>query len=72
MAWGMFIPLVWLLAFHWETGIWGAWVAAFIYLGGVGVVYFIRFRKGHWKEIQILVGRTRGYLGRHGGLPLRR
>jgi len=53
MAWGMFIPLVWLLAFHWETGIWGAWVAAFIYLGGVGFVYFIRFRKGHWKEIQI-------------------
>jgi len=53
MAWGMFIPLVWLLTFHLGTGIWGAWVGAFIYLGGLGFVYFIRFRKGHWKAIQI-------------------
>ena len=53
MAWGMFIPLVWLLTFHLGTGIWGAWVGAFIYLGGLSFVYFIRFRKGHWKAIQI-------------------
>jgi MATE family multidrug resistance protein len=53
MAWGMFIPLVWLLAFRLDKGIWGAWVAAFIYLGGVGVVYFIRFRNGRWQKIEI-------------------
>ena len=53
MAWGMFLPLVWLLAFQLDLGIWGAWVGAFIYLGGLGVVYFFRFRRGHWQRIQI-------------------
>ena len=53
MAWGMFIPLVWLLAFQLDLGIWGAWVGAFIYLGGLGVVYFFRFRNGRWQAIEI-------------------
>jgi Na+-driven multidrug efflux pump len=53
MAWGMFLPLVWLLAFRWDRGIWGAWVAAFIYLGSLGLVYFLRFRRGHWQQIEI-------------------
>lgn len=53
LAWGMFIPLVWLLIFPLQMGIWGAWLAALIYLGGLAILYFFRFRAGHWKTIEL-------------------
>ena len=53
LAWGMFIPMVWILIFPLDSGIWGAWLAALIYLAGLGVVYLIRFRSGHWKTIEL-------------------
>lgn len=53
LAWGVFIPLVWLLIFPLNTGIWGAWLGALMYLGGLAVVYLIRFRSGHWKTIEL-------------------
>ena len=53
MAWGMFLPLVWLLAFRFDLGIGGAWAGAFIYLGGLGIVYFLRFWRGQWQYIEI-------------------
>jgi MATE family multidrug resistance protein len=53
LAWGVFIPLVWVLIFPLNTGIWGAWVGALIYLGGLAVIYFIRFRSGQWKTIEL-------------------
>jgi MATE family multidrug resistance protein len=54
LAWGVFIPLVWLLIFPLETGIWGAWLGALIYLGGLAALYFFRFRSGRWKSIELL------------------
>ena len=51
MAWGLFIPLVWLLIYKFEQGLAGAWVGALLYLGGLAFVYFLRFRSGHWKSI---------------------
>ena len=53
LAWGVFIPLVWVLIFPLQTGIWGAWVGALIYLFGLSVIYLIRFRSGRWKTIQL-------------------
>jgi multidrug resistance protein, MATE family len=53
LAWGFFIPLVWVLIFPLETGIWGAWVGAVVYLLALSVVYFVRFRSGYWKTIQL-------------------
>lgn len=48
-AWGMFIPLAYLLAFPLGGGVRGAWVGAMVYLAGLGLVYFLRFRSGRWK-----------------------
>ena len=53
LAWGVFIPLVWVLIFPLQTGIWGAWVGALIYLFSLSVIYLIRFRSGRWKTIQL-------------------
>ncbi len=52
-AWGVFIPLVWILIFPLDAGIWGAWFGALVYLGGLAVIYLIRFRSGHWKTIEL-------------------
>jgi len=51
LAWGLFIPLVWVVIFPLQGGIWGAWLAALAYLGGIGLLYFWRFRSGKWKTI---------------------
>ncbi|MCB0128146.1 MAG: MATE family efflux transporter, partial [Caldilineaceae bacterium] len=51
LAWGLFIPLVWVMIFPLQGGIWGAWLAALAYLGGLGLLYFWRFRSGKWKAI---------------------
>jgi MATE family multidrug resistance protein len=48
-AWGLFIPLAYLLTFPLGGGIRGAWAAAMVYLAGLGLVYFLRFRSGRWK-----------------------
>ncbi|MEM7332436.1 MAG: MATE family efflux transporter [Chloroflexota bacterium] len=53
LAWGVFIPLVYLLIFRFNGGIWEAWAGALVYLIGLSIVYFLRFRSGVWKRIQI-------------------
>jgi MATE family multidrug resistance protein len=53
MAWGIFIPLVWVMIYPLERGIGGAWTAAFAYLGVLAFVYLLRFRSGRWKTIEI-------------------
>ena len=53
MAWGLFIPLVWVMIYPLDMGIGGAWTAAFSYLGLLSAVYFVRFRSGRWKTIEI-------------------
>ena len=49
-AWGLFIPLAYLLAFPLGGGVSGAWAGAMVYLGSLALVYFLRFRSGRWKE----------------------
>ena len=53
LAWGVFIPLVWVLIIQLDTGIRGAWSGALIYLGGLAIIYFLRFRSGRWKTIEL-------------------
>ncbi len=48
-AWGLFIPLAWLLAFPLGGGLRGAWVGALVYLVSLALVYLWRFRSGRWK-----------------------
>ena len=52
-AWGVFIPLSWALAFPLGGGVRGAWIGAMIYLAGLALIYFIRFRSGRWKTIEL-------------------
>ena len=53
LAWGGFIPLAWLTIFRFEGGIRGAWITALTYLLSLAVIYFLRFRSGFWKTIQL-------------------
>ena len=53
MAWGLFIPLVWLLIYRFDQGLGGAWAGALVYLGGLAFIYFLRFRSGRWKRIEL-------------------
>lgn len=53
MGWVVFIPLVAAIVFLWNGGVREAWIGALVYLGGLGVIYVVRFRSGRWKEIQL-------------------
>jgi multidrug resistance protein, MATE family len=53
LAWGLFLPVVWVLLFPLGAGIWGAWLGALIYLLSLSTIYFFRFRSGRWKTIEL-------------------
>lgn len=53
LAWGFFIPFAWVMINVLNRGIGGAWVAALTYLGTLSAVYFLRFRSGRWRQIQL-------------------
>jgi len=53
LAWGLFLPVVWVLLFPLDAGIGGAWLGALIYLLGLSTIYFLRFRSGRWKTIEL-------------------
>lgn len=53
LAWGLFLPVAWVLIFPLDAGIWGAWLGALIYLLGLSTIYFFRFRSGRWKTIEL-------------------
>ncbi len=49
-AWGLFLPLAYVLAFPLGLGVRGAWGGAMVYLIVLAAVYFLRFRSGRWLE----------------------
>lgn len=53
LAWGGFLPLVWVILFIFDGNIGSAWAGALVYLVGLTVVYFWRFRSGRWKTIEL-------------------
>ncbi len=52
-AWGIFVPVVYLLAFTFNLGLPGAWGGALIYIFSLGVAVGLRFRSGRWKTITV-------------------
>ena len=53
MAWVIFVPAAYMMIFVFKTGIGGAWTGAFIFLLGLAILYFWRFRSGKWKLITL-------------------
>jgi MATE family multidrug resistance protein len=53
MAWVVFVPSVYVLIFVFKAGIGGAWAGAFLFLLGLAILYFWRFRSGRWKLINL-------------------
>ena len=49
-AWGLFLPLAYVLAFPLGLGVRGAWGGAMVYLFVLALVYFLRFRSGRWQR----------------------
>lgn len=53
VAWCVFLPLGYVLAFHTGLGVYGGWVGANVYIWVLGTVLFYRFLGGRWKTINI-------------------
>ena len=49
----IFMPLEWLIIFRLDGGIFAAWLGALTYLTLLSVGYFLRFRHGYWKTIEV-------------------
>ena len=52
-GWGVFLPLSWLLAFPLGGGVGGAWTGALVYLCGLALIYFLRFRSKRWQRLEL-------------------
>jgi MATE family multidrug resistance protein len=53
LAWGLFVPLAWLLGGVLEGGLTGAWLGGIAYVLLLSGYLVRRFRSGHWKAIRI-------------------
>ena len=49
----IFMPLEWLIIFKLDGGIFAAWLGALTYLTLLSAGYFLRFRHGYWKTIEV-------------------
>ena len=49
----IFMPLTWFVIFKLQGGIFMAWLSALTYLTLLAVGYFLRFRHGYWKTIEV-------------------
>jgi MATE family multidrug resistance protein len=53
LAWGLFVPLAWLLGVAAGGGLLGAWVGGTVHVAVLAVVLLRRFRSGAWRRIAI-------------------
>jgi MATE family multidrug resistance protein len=53
LAWGLFLPLAWLLGVVLGGGLFGAWVGGSLYVGVLAAGLLLRFRGGAWESIRI-------------------
>lgn len=53
LAWGVYLPLAYLLGVTWGGGLTGAWLGATIYVVMLSGVLVWRFRSGAWETIEI-------------------
>ncbi|MEE2710371.1 MAG: MATE family efflux transporter [Gemmatimonadota bacterium] len=52
-AWVIFLPLTYYLAITVRLDFFGAWLAATVYICGLGIACYYRFRQGAWKQMTI-------------------
>ena len=53
LAFGLMLPLVWLLAFRLDGGLNGAWTGGLVHMVFLAIYLIWRFHSGAWKKIQI-------------------
>ena len=53
LAWGLFVPLAWLLGIHGDGGLTAAWLAGALYVIVLALYLIRRFRSGAWRSIRI-------------------
>jgi MATE family multidrug resistance protein len=53
LAWGLFLPLAWLLGVRLEGGLTAAWMGGVFYVTLLAGLLVFRFRSGAWRRIQI-------------------
>jgi len=53
IAWGLFLPISYVLAFRTHLGPIGAWLGAVVYIWVLGIAFLWRFFSGKWKTIDI-------------------
>ncbi len=53
LAWGLFLPLAWLLGVRLEGGLTAAWLAGALYVSILAGFLVVRFRSGAWRRIRI-------------------
>lgn len=53
LAWGLRVPLAWLLGVSLGHGVIGAWSAELVYIWVLGATFALRFRGGAWKTARI-------------------
>lgn len=53
LAWGLFVPLAWLLGIHLDGGLTAAWIGGAIYVLVLTTYLLWRFRSGAWQRIRI-------------------
>ncbi len=53
-AWVLFVPPVYAIIQYWHMGIFVAWCWAVVYVVFLGTVFWLRFRSGYWKTIQMV------------------
>ncbi|MFQ5699723.1 MAG: MATE family efflux transporter [Myxococcota bacterium] len=52
-AWGVRLPLLWLIAIHLDGGVMGAWIAELFLVGSLAGAFVLRFRGGRWKTLTL-------------------
>jgi len=53
LAWGLFLPLAWLLGVRLGLGLTAAWLGGAIYVTVLAGILVLRFRSGAWRRIEI-------------------
>ncbi len=57
LGWVLFVPPVYLSVEVLKFGLYGTWTCLVVYGMALGVVYWLRFRSGTWKEIEMIGSR---------------
>ena len=53
VAWVFFVPPVYVMVTYFEFGVFAAWFWLLLYVIGIGTIFWLRFRSGYWKSIQV-------------------